>query len=288
MVVVDTSAGGDETARQLRERGGRGHPARALGRGPLRARRARRRRRRCSTPTKGLAPATRREHRGGAREAHRARDAAARPTSARCSSPRSTGSTAASSRRSSTSATARPPRARRAPTRCSTGCAARSRARARASSRWASGRDAHHELLAELSRAGGGHYSARRRRRPGDRPGAPPHERDQDADDHRPRRRPRRGARPALLLRDGQALARRGARPARAHAPRAPREGDHQGPHGGQGLRQGVPAQRRVGRRHGLVPRLWAAEYVRRLLGSGGVRGRQPGQGARARPRRTG
>ena len=97
-----------------RGRGG-GHPPRALGRGPLRARRARRRAD-GPLPREGARPgdATRASRRRSSGSA--STEAAARPTSARCSSPRSSASTAASSPRSSTSATARRPRARRAPT----------------------------------------------------------------------------------------------------------------------------------------------------------------------------
>ncbi len=158
VVVVDTSAGGDESARGSAHRGGRGHPARALGRGPLRARRRSTSRRPSLYPEEGARPG--------------------RPT--RASRRRSSGSSEhggggatdlgsmfepALDRLHGSEQPAivyvgdgTPTSGETSPDGCWTGCAARWPALARASSPSASGRDARHELLGELTRAGGGMY----------------------------------------------------------------------------------------------------------------------------------
>ena len=136
---------------------------------------------------------------------------------------------------------------------------------------------------AELARAGGGQYVRVDECRRGDRSGASPHLRDQDADHHRSRARPRRRPRSAVLFGERQALARRRARAARAHAPSASSQGRDQGAARFEGLRRRASDRGRRGRRG--LPR--SSALGGRIfppparVGSGAA----PRRGARARPR---
>ena len=288
VVVVDTSAGGDETARSCASRR-RGDLARALAIEDHFA-----------LVALDVAP-DRRLPEGGPRRGDRRRDRDAR---SRSSSDHAVGRRHRSRRDVRARARAPPRqgaargrlrRRRGAATSGETGAEAlverlrgvRSRARARASSRSASARTPTTSSSRELTRAGGGQYVRIDESGADHRPGAAPHERDQDAAitdlDDRSRRRPRSAA----LLGDRQALARRGARPPRAHAPcRSADKVTVHGRLGGKDFDEEVRTSRSTPRPSttSLVPRLWAAEYVRRLLGSG-PRGRQPRADPRARPR---
>ena len=69
----------------------------------------------------------------------------------------------------------------------------------------------------------------------------------------------------------------------------APREGDREGPPRRQGRRAGrTPSRLDAGVGAALVPRLWAAEKIRRLLGEADRPGRAPRQGGGARRSTTG
>ena len=244
VVVVDTSAGGDEAARAAADRRGRGDPARALGRGSLRARRARRR-------ADGALPE------GGARAGDRRRasrrrsrssaitPSAAPPISARCSSRRSSGSTAAEQpaivyvgdgapTAGETSSDA-PPGAPAPLAHRLARALLRGRRAAPTRATICSG---------ELTRAGGGQYLRIDDAEQATGRGAAPHERDQDADDHRSRRRPRRRRSTSRSYSaTGKLPAARSSCCSRARTTRCRAKVKVKGRVGGQGLRDGVSGE---------------------------------------------